>query len=143
MKAKDVNLDELMAEHDIRPTANRLMIARILSESARPLSMTEIEDRADTIDKSNIFRALVIFREKHFVHTIEDGSDNVRYELCYGSDAPGESVDDDEHCHFYCEKCHRTFCLENIPVPEVVLPQGYVKRSVNYVIKGLCPDCRR
>jgi Fur family ferric uptake transcriptional regulator len=43
--------------------------------------------------------------------------------------------------HFYCECCHRTFCLNETPIPGVPLPTGYVSRSINYMIKGLCPDC--
>ena len=48
---------------------------------------------------------------------------------------------DDEHTHFYCVRCHRTFCLKRIHVPVVELPDGFRMDSINYVIKGLCPEC--
>ena len=69
---------------------------------------------------------------------MEDGNDIVRYELCHSH---SEEEDEDIHVHFYCEHCHRTFCLNEIPVPHVNLPTGYRQTAVNYMIKGICPDC--
>ena len=48
---------------------------------------------------------------------------------------------DDEHTHFFCEQCRRTFCLKQIQVPVVPLPDGFKLNSINYVLKGLCPEC--
>ena len=45
------------------------------------------------------------------------------------------------HVHFYCESCQRTTCFEDIHIPQVPLPPGYHPRSVNYMVKGLCPTC--
>lgn len=128
----------LLEKHGIRPTANRTVVVRTLAAAMRPLSLSELEERIGTIDKSNIFRQLATFREHHLVHDIEDGSDSVRYELCLSHDA---AHDDDMHVHFYCEQCHKTFCIDNAPIPPVELPDGYVPRSANYLVKGLCPDC--
>lgn len=140
MKLESSALTELLEHHDVKPTANRLLIVRALSDMERPASLTELTDRVRSIDKSNVFRALTIFREHHLVHVIEDGSDTVRYELCLSHDG---GLDDDMHVHFYCERCQRTFCLEDTPVPQVPLPEGYRQSGVNYVVKGLCPACAR
>lgn len=102
------------------------------------MSLSELEYGILTIDKSSIFRALMIFKECHLVHVIEDGGDGVRYELCKSG---GSDTDDDLHVHFYCECCHRTFCIDSVPVPQVPLPDGYRQTSVNYMVKGLCPEC--
>lgn len=134
-------IEELLSGHGVRLTANRILIARCLSQAGRPMSMSELEAEIDTIDKSNIFRALTAFKEAHLVHTIEDGSDNVKYEICHSHEE--DDHDSDLHAHFYCEKCHRTFCMEDIPVPDVDLPQGYNVHSANFVIKGTCPDCSK
>lgn len=129
----------LLAAHGIRPTANRLLVARALGAQANPMSLKELGDKILTIDKSGIFRALTLFRQHHLVHDIEDGAGDVKYELCLSHD---DDQDDDQHVHFYCERCHRTFCLTDIPVPLVPLPLGYRRTSVNYVVRGLCPNCR-
>ena len=68
-------LEHLLAHHGVRPTANRLVIARALQEAGRPLCMTELEDMLETIDKSNIFRTLTAFRDAHpeFTYLVADG----------------------------------------------------------------------
>lgn len=130
---------EMLLEHGIRPTANRIMLVRTLAEAKRPLTMTELENLVDTIDKSNIFRALALFREQHLVHVLQDGADAVRYELCHSHD---EEHDNDVHAHFYCERCGQTYCLNDIPIPMVALPEGYRMSTINYLIKGVCPKCQ-
>lgn len=131
---------ELLAEHGIRPTANRILVVRTLEQAGRPLSMTEIEQRLVTIDKSIVSRTLALLREHHAVHVIEGAQEGVRYELCHSSH---KDEDDDLHVHFYCEQCHRTFCLDGVPVPEVCLPDGFSLSTANYLVKGTCPHCRR
>lgn len=133
-----MDLEELFARHGVKLTANRLLIARALLEAGRPLSMTELETRLETIDKSNVFRTLTAFREAHLVHALEDAGDGVRYELCHSH----SNEDDDVHVHFYCTRCHRTYCLEDTPVPPVEVPEGYEAESVSYLVKGICPECR-
>ncbi len=132
--------DEWLQEHGIRPTGNRIVIARELGRSRGPLSMSELERRIGTIDKSNISRTLAVFREHHLVHTIEDGEGQVKYELCMSHDDDG---DDDTHAHFFCERCHRTICLYDVPVPDFSVPEGYVVHGANCLLVGICPDCRK
>ena len=103
------------------------------------MSLSELEYKILSIDKSGVFRTLALFREHHLVHVLEDGGDGVRYELCHSHD--GHQEDDDQHVHFYCEHCHRTFCLHDTPIPAVTLPEGYELLSINYMVKGICPEC--
>lgn len=131
---------EILEHHGIKPTANRIVVVKALDGADRPLSLTELESSIKTIDKSGVFRALTLFREHHLVHVIEDGGDGVRYELCHSHD---ETYDDDMHVHFYCEQCRRTYCLDDIKIPPVQLPGGFLMNSVNYMVKGICPACRR
>lgn len=133
-----MTLEKLLLQHGVKPTANRLLIARALEEAHRPLSVTELEERLETIDKSNVFRALIAFRDAHLVHVLEDAGDGVRYELCHSHN---EYADEDIHVHFYCTRCHRTYCLEDTPVPPVAVPEGYAAESVSYLVKGICPSC--
>ena len=136
---EEQHLIQLMDQHGVKPTANRILIARALLDAGRPMSMTELESVLETIDKSNIFRALQAFREARLVHVLDDTGDGVRYELCHSHH---DDEDDDVHVHFYCEKCHRTFCLEDPPIPPVSVPEGFDVQTVNYLIKGICPACR-
>lgn len=138
-KMSSEDCEALLVAHDIKPTANRIVVAKTLAAAERPMSLSELEYKILSIDKSGVFRALTLFREHHLVHVIEDGGDGVRYELCHSHD--GHDEDDDQHVHFYCERCHRTFCLHDTPIPAVQLPHGYHLASINYMAKGLCPEC--
>lgn len=131
-----MNLEQLMQHHGVKLTANRLLVARALEQAGRPLSMMELEARLETVDKSAVFRTLVTFRDAHLVHVLE--GDPVRYELCHSHQ---EDHDDDLHVHFYCVKCHKTFCLDNTPVPPVKAPEGYTVQDASYLLRGLCPEC--
>ena len=98
----------LLTAHDVKPTANRIVIAEALAAADCPMSVKELEYSILSIDKSNIFRTLMLFKAHHLVHVIEDGNGSVKYEL-----------------------------------PDISLPADYELRSINCVVKGLCPKCRK
>ena len=102
---------DLLQQHGIGPTANRIVIVKALAEGDGPQSMRELETRILTIDKSVLSRTLALFRKNHLVHTLEDGDGNMKFELCLSHD---DEIDDDEHVHFFCEKCHKTYCHRNL-----------------------------
>ena len=112
-------IEEILQGHGIKPTSNRIVVLRELTSAERPMSLTELEYKILSIDKSGIFRALSVFKEHHLVHVLEDGGDGVRYEFCRSH---SDDADDDLHAHFYCERCRQTFCLEDIAVPQAELP---------------------
>ena len=51
-------INKLLLGHGIKPTANRIVIARTLSGAGSPMSMKDLENKILTIDKSGIFRTL-------------------------------------------------------------------------------------
>ena len=133
---------KLLERHGIKPTSNRIVVVKALAAEEHPSSMTELEEAILTIDKSGISRSLALSREHHLVHAIEDGDGNVKYELCMSHRGDNDE-DDDMHVHFYCECCHQTFCFYDTPIPHILLPQGFVRKATNYMVKGLCPSCAR
>jgi len=139
MQAELKDILSTLEEHGIRATANRILVLKALMESASPLTMSELEEKLDTLDKSSIFRTLTAFREHHLVHAIGTCDEGTKYEACHSCHEEGDS---DEHVHFHCSVCHRTFCFEDIPVPQAALPDGFMVEDVNYVANGICPDCR-
>ena len=84
---------DLMMHHGIKPTANRILISEEMRKAGRPMSMGELEEALESVDKSVISRTLALFRERHLVHTLHDGGDGIRYELCHSH---SEDQDDDQ-----------------------------------------------
>lgn len=127
-----------LAHRDIKPTAIRLLVLRTLMDTKQAVSLTDLEAKLDTVDKSTIFRTLSLFLSHHLIHGVDDGSGSLKYAVC--EDCCMCTVED-QHTHFYCERCHKTFCIRNIHVPLVQLPEGFVPTGINYVVKGLCAEC--
>lgn len=124
----------------IRPTANRILVMKTLMGEQNPQSLSNLERKMVSMDKSTIFRTLTLFLEHDVVHAFEDGRGVLCYELC---EEKGACDHHDGHIHFYCESCQRSFCMEDIHIPSFELPEGFYPHSISFVIKGECPDCRK
>ena len=124
----------------IRPTANRILVMTTLMGEQNPQSLSNLERKMVSMDKSSIFRTLTLFLEHDVVHAFEDGRGVLCYELC---EEKGACDHHDGHIHFYCESCQRSFCMEDIHIPSFELPEGFYPHSISFVIKGECPDCRK
>ena len=124
----------------IRPTANRILVRKTLMGEQNPQSLSSLERKMVSMDKSSIFRTLTLFLEHDVVHAFEDGRGVLCYELC---EEKGACDHHDGHIHFYCESCQRSFCMEDIHIPSFELPEGFYPHSISFVIKGECPDCRK
>ena len=134
------NDSEILSKHGIKPTVNRLLIFEAMKKMGHTFNLYSLEEELLLIDKSTIFRTLVLFLEQRLIHSVDDGSGSLKYCVCHNN---GDCLPEEFHCHFYCEKCCQTFCLEDIHTPVVNIPQGYLVREVNYLLKGICLECRR
>lgn len=125
----------------IKATSNRILVFRNLMDATSPMSLVELETSLETLDRSSIQRVLTLLSGHGLVHVMEDGRGVAKYEVCHSDDNHHEH--DDHHAHFYCEKCLRVFCLEDVRVPHILVPPGYEVTGVNFMLKGFCPDCSR
>ena len=103
---EDIYLDKL-DRRGIKPTAIRLLVIKAMMQAERAVSLLDLETLLDTVDKSTISRTIALFLSHHLIHSIDDGSGSLKYAVC---DNSCNCVVQDLHSHFYCEKCHRTFC---------------------------------
>ena len=133
-------LEERLEAKEIRPTANRILILDALDNASNPVSLSDLETKIESMDKSSIFRTLTLFLEKDIVHSFEDGRGIINYELCTEE---GHCDHSDAHIHFYCELCHRSYCMEHIDLDWVKVPDGFTPKAYSFVIKGICPQCMK
>lgn len=122
----------------ITPTPVRILVFRCLQQATGPLSLSDLENNLESVDKSTISRTLNIFKDHHLIHSFNDGSGSTKYELCHSSRGDGH---DDLHVHFRCERCGQTICLQDIVIPEISLPEGFISHDVSYLVKGICKNC--
>ncbi len=131
-------LDKKLAQRNIKPTAMRELVLKVLSEQKIATSLPELEKKFERADRATLYRTLKTFEEKKLIHGIDDGSGSVKYALCKDD---CDCQPEDLHVHFQCSKCNNTYCLNDISVPSIILPTSFTLVSVNMVVKGLCSNC--
>jgi len=122
----------------IKPTAMRELVLKVLSEQAVAISLVELEQKFEKVDKVTLYRTLKTFEENKLIHSIDDGTGSVKYALCKET---CQCHPEDLHVHFLCTSCHHTYCLNDIPIPSVNLPVHFNLESISMVVKGICSNC--
>lgn len=133
------NIGKTLNLRNIKPTAMRELVYETLEKSNKAISLYEIEQQFDNVDRSTIFRTLKTFQEKLLIHSVDDGTGAVKYALC---DEDCTCKLGDLHIHFLCNKCGHTNCLKDMSVPKMDLPEGFSFESANFVVKGICSSCK-
>lgn len=132
--------EETLHNAGIRVTAVRLMIWRQVRHNTEGVfSLSDLEEAMPTVDKSTLFRTLSLFGDAHLLHTVDDGSGSQKYCICRHDDTRQCSG----HVHLTCRICHNTFCLTNVSIPPVPLPDGFMPEETEYVVKGICAKCTK
>jgi Fur family transcriptional regulator, ferric uptake regulator len=134
-------IKELLKKNDLSVTAGRKKILELFLKQQGALSHNEIEKRTgDKFDRVTIYRTLQAFTEKGIIHVIPTDDNSVIYALCKNECAEGHHHDN--HVHFICETCGKTRCLDDVVIPDVKMPRGYIAKDMQMIVKGLCSDCR-
>ena len=127
--------EKFLKESGIRPTSTWVLIWENLNEVPFAFSLTDIEDLIPDIDRSTIFRTLVVFEEHHLLHSIDDGSGAQKYCVAMS--------EEEQHVHITCNICHHTYCCKSLLVPKVDVPEGFQVIETSYEIKGICGECSK
>ena len=56
-----MNEEDILRHKGVKATPNRILVARELLRAESPLSLSQLEERLSTVDKSSIFRVLNLF----------------------------------------------------------------------------------
>lgn len=129
----------MLAAHSLRNTKCRAAVLQELIKKEKALSHSELEKVLTDFDRVTIYRTINSFLEKGLIHKVPDGSGAMRYALCPDNCSPeGHSHD---HVHFKCRVCENTLCLDEHPVPEVNLPEGYQREETTMIVEGVCESC--
>ncbi|HRH69777.1 MAG TPA: transcriptional repressor [Flavobacteriales bacterium] len=132
---------DMLRHHDLRVTALRLDLLRILRGSDRALTHQEVESRLKVeADRVSVFRSLNAFEEAGLVHRVLDARGTSCFAPC--GDACGHGHHNDAHAHFRCNTCGHVFCLEAVELPKVSLPKGFKLTSGQLQLEGTCNSCK-
>jgi Fur family ferric uptake transcriptional regulator len=133
--------DKLLEHHKLRRTKIRLEILNIFLDRNYALAHSEIEETiSKEFDRVTIYRTLKSFEEQGLIHRVLDESGAAKYALCLHEHNETHKHHD-QHIHFNCVQCGHTFCLENIPIPEIKLPAPYQLQKFDFLAQGICKNC--
>ena len=137
-----MDIQSILSSKKLRKTAPRKLILDALIDSDHALSSPDMEELFQDMDRVTIYRTLKTFEEKGIVHKIMDDQGVMNYALC--EDGCTTHTHHDDHIHFECTQCHKTYCLtDRIDVGQLALPDGFEARELAFKIKGLCDQCTR
>ena len=134
-----VDLAEVLREHGVQVTAQRLAVLR--GVSAQPHGTAdEIEERVHTligaVSRQAVYDALGTLTEKGLIRRIQPARSAARYE---------NRVDDNHH-HVVCRACGATADVDcavgSRPCLEASDAQGYAIDEAEVIYWGTCPDCQ-
>jgi Fur family ferric uptake transcriptional regulator len=136
----NLHYEQRLINHGIKPTSMRILILKTITDKNDMFSLADLETMLETVDKSTIFRTLTLFHKHKLLHTVVDQSGSLKYGLC---DVDCECLPEQQHVHFYCNRCRLTFCLRDTVVPLISMPQNYSMENLNYLVTGICGNCNK
>ena len=132
---------QLLARHEIKPTALRLAVLEVLGAAPRALRAQEILEtiRAHRrVNKVTIYRILDDFTRRGLLRRLALEDRASHYELACEHNPP--------HPHFQCHSCGQVQCLEPAPLDhmwaELQGPLGNRADRIDIRVEGVCHKCR-
>ncbi|MBD0404625.1 Fur family transcriptional regulator [Flammeovirga sp. EKP202] len=133
---------EILNNYKLRRTNGRISIIDIFMNSNVALSENIIEEKLIGLcDRATIYRTLKTFIDKGIIHRVIDETSIVKYAIC-NTDHCTSTEHNHEHIHFKCQVCGDTECMDDLPIVPVKLPEGYTAKETNYLIVGICKNCK-
>lgn len=132
---------DILKKNKLSITDGRKKILELFLNSDGALAHADIEKyTGESFDRVTVYRTLLTFVEKGIIHHIPTSDNSVLYALC--KDNCEEGHHHDNHVHFICDVCNKTICLEEVTVPLVKLPKGFMPKHAEMVVSGVCDDCK-
>ena len=131
----------LLKHGNLRATNTRkLVLEEFIAAGNTALSSYEIEKKFEDLDRITLYRTLKTFEEVGIIHQAVDVSGKSKYALC--SEDCSTHQHEDHHAHFYCKKCEKTVCLDDIKIPAINLPNKFRLEDSQLVLSGVCDACQ-
>ena len=132
--------EQLLRQHEIRVTAQRLAVLNAVS--ARPHATADdladdVRTRIGTVSRQAVFDALGVLADKGLIRRIQPARSAARYE---------DRVDDNHH-HLVCRDCGRMVDVDCAagyrPCLDVDDDYGFDIDEAEVIYWGFCPACQK
>ena len=134
------NASSILQNHKLRKTPFRIQVLDVFINSGNSaLNNNDIESLLVDFDRITLYRTLKTFEKSGIIHQAIDGSNESKFALCM--DNCSEHNHEDDHAHFLCKLCQKTYCLENVISTQLNLPQTYKLEKMHIAMTGVCEQC--
>ncbi|PAW93847.1 Fur family transcriptional regulator [Mucilaginibacter sp. MD40] len=140
-QTKNFRFEELLDKHHLKKTGARLRVLSMMYSKNTATSQPDLESVMSDIDRVTLYRILNVFEEKGIIHKVFDLNGTANYAVCHAD--CGENHHHDEHLHFNCTNCKNVYCLDDLHMPRLNLPEGFKADSFTLYASGLCPKCSK
>ena len=137
----NLHFEDLLNKHHLKKTTPRLRVLSMMSSRNTATSQPDLENMMNDIDRVTLYRILNAFEEKGIIHKVFDLDGTANYALC--SSNCDEGHHHDEHLHFNCTNCKNVYCLDELHLPAIKLPNGFEPTGFTLYATGLCPKCSK
>ena len=134
----DAELSELLRSRGLRATSQRVVMHRLLRDSARHVSaeelLAEASEKLPGVSLPTVYATLELFEQLGIVRRVNGGGGTLLW------DTRG-----DAHHHMICRRCGR---IDDMEAPldlerarRVAAKSGFAPDRAEVVVSGLCADC--
>lgn len=140
----DSTSGRLLRDAGLRRTPVRVAVLDRVASARQPLAAPEIIRRlGDEIDPVTVYRTLNTLAGHKLLHRVRGEDGAWRYAA---GGAAEDARHDHPHAHFVCDSCGTVECLEQLPLPEDLVPpktlgRRYDVSHAELVVHGTCPKC--
>jgi Fur family transcriptional regulator, stress-responsive regulator len=135
----DAELSERLRSRGLRATSQRVVMHRLLRDSARHVSaeelLSEAGERLPGVSLPTVYATLELFEQLGIVRRVNGGGGTLLWDTRA-----------DAHHHMICRHCGR---IEDMEAPldlerarAVAAKAGFEPDRAEVVVSGLCADCR-
>ena len=129
---------ELLRQHDLPVTAQRLAVMRAVTESPHSTAdqiAEQVRTSIGTISRQAVYDALGTLSQKSLIRRIQPAGSPALYEGRVG----------DNHHHVICRSCGKTTDVDCVvgrrPCLSAADDSGYIIDEAEVIFWGTCPDC--
>jgi Fe2+ or Zn2+ uptake regulation protein len=130
---------ELLRQHGVQVTAQRLAIMRVVAEHPHATADElgdEVRARLGAISRQSVYDSLGVLVDKNLIRRIQPAGSAARYENRVG----------DNHHHLICRTCRTMFDVDcavgEVPCLTAVDNHGFEVDEAEVIYWGRCPTCR-
>ncbi|MFO8028798.1 MAG: transcriptional repressor [Cyclonatronaceae bacterium] len=143
--SEESKVRHIIQQSGLKVTDARISVLGVLMHSTVAMSHGDIKKRIGTAnpDKVTLYRTLNTFVKSGLAHRV--ATEDRRWLYAHHQQDSNPVKSDHNHAHFICDDCERIYCLpihSEKPITTDSVDGGFVIRSHEYRLHGLCPLCQ-